>query len=236
MEARSVVNPEAQRAQQAERIEAFVAKKSNGCRLTGFDHALLAGAAALREQKDHGAGLIHQPIPDMAGSEPRLKGDVYAVGNYYQASLLSKRTRCPIGVTVGSVHGSSLYFGRWLAELINRSGFDAQVGSAPDAASAEQADATRRSAAPESSSYSAERSSPAGLAAAVLKRVVIAYDSDDNFETLLSMAIARRVLGFKLTDEDDSGEDALRANGYDVEAELAEMQAALLTPSAEEGK
>ena len=64
---------QAQQMEQAERIERFVRKRGGMLKPTALDSALLAGAEAIRQQqKDHGAGLIHQVASPLAGTEPRL--------------------------------------------------------------------------------------------------------------------------------------------------------------------
>ena len=65
---------------------------------------------------------------------------------------------------------------------------------------------------------------PESLETRLLRRVVMAWDSADDFEILLALAMARRALGLKLTDEDEGGEAVLSANGYEVEAELEKMR------------
>ena len=73
MEARSVVNPEAQRAQQAELLDGLgPTRLIKGERRPFLDPvelaAVRAGAAALREQKDHSAGLA--AVGNDTGSSP----------------------------------------------------------------------------------------------------------------------------------------------------------------------
>lgn len=62
---------------------------------------------------------------------------------------------------------------------------------------------------------------PEGIA---LKRLMLAYDTEDDFEQLRWQAVARRLLGFKLTEDDADGAEALRANGYDIDADVAALR------------
>ncbi len=55
----------------------------------------------------------------------------------------------------------------------------------------------------------------------LLKRIVIAWDSDDSLDFLAAMRAARKVLGLKLADEKEDAEDVavLKANGYTADGE-----------------
>jgi hypothetical protein len=55
----------------------------------------------------------------------------------------------------------------------------------------------------------------------ILKRLVMAWEVDDDMEFLAAMTLARRLLGFT---EDAEDLEVLAANGYDVAAELERMR------------
>jgi hypothetical protein len=55
----------------------------------------------------------------------------------------------------------------------------------------------------------------------LLKRIVMAYDSDDSLEFLAALRAARKAIGFKLADKEEDAKDvaALKANGYTADGE-----------------
>lgn len=62
------------------------------------------------------------------------------------------------------------------------------------------------------------------VAREMLKRIVVAWDSDESLEFLAAVTVARRALGLKLADAEKEADDLeiLKANGY--EAELATLR------------
>jgi len=71
-----------------------------------------------------------------------------------------------------------------------------------------------------------------GVAGKILRRLVMSFDSDDDFELLTATAMARKFLGLVLADDDESG--VFAANGIDIDAELAHLESQ--APSSAAGR
>ncbi len=100
--------------------------------------------AAMKTNEDQDQSRSDQPQLRAGESDQRGddRGDLYQVGNYYHATIMSRSLKCSIGVTVGACTGPSTTLAQLIVDLLNRHGYHgkpplSEAGSPTQSASAE---------------------------------------------------------------------------------------------------